>query len=89
MLPDQNRRRAFEKLQQRLPPECRLLDRCMGRIEADNVKDCFANVDAEDGCISWLVAYAHNYLLLSPPNVHGRTGRIIPLSMIADGGDEE
>src|SRR5690606_21825169 len=59
--------------------ECRLLDRCVGGIEADDVKDRFADVDAKYGCISWLVAYAHNYLLLNPPNVRGRRGRVIPL----------
>jgi hypothetical protein len=26
-------------------------------IEPDNVKDRLANIDAKDGCISWLVAY--------------------------------
>jgi hypothetical protein len=57
-------------------------------IEPDNVKDRLANIDAEDGCISWLVAYAHNYLLLDPPNVRGRTGRVIPL-MVTSGAKRE
>jgi len=39
----------------------------MADIEPDNVKDRLANIDAGDGCISWLVAYGHNYLLLEPP----------------------
>src|SRR5690606_21756245 len=70
-----------------LSSECRLLDRCVGGIEADDVKDRFADVDAKYGCISWLVAYAHNYLLLNPPNVRGRTGRVIPLTLLASEAD--
>ena len=51
----------------------------MHGIEADNVENCLADVDAEHGRIFRLVAYANSYLLLGPPIVRERTGRVIPL----------
>ena len=68
----------LEELQQRVPAEGRSLDGRPGAIEADDMKDVLANVDAEDRCVARLVPNAHedlpSYRTLPQNNEAGRRG---------------
>jgi hypothetical protein len=64
------RRCTFEELQHRVTPERGLLHRRARRIEANDVEDVLADVDAEDGGVARRIAYLHGCSSFWLPTCH-------------------